>query len=68
MRRRAGVKSNNKRIHFGLFMGVGMFLAAFLLFPRGYGSAVAGAEVPDKATVQECLLKALETAPGGDDS
>jgi hypothetical protein len=43
-----------------------MFLvAAFLTFSACYGTAVAGDTAPDKAAVQECLLKALETAPGG---
>jgi phospholipase A1 len=53
-----------KRINFGLVMKAGMFLAAFLLFSTGYETAVAGGAAPDEAAVQECLLKALETAPG----
>jgi phospholipase A1 len=47
-------------------MGTRIFLvAAFLVFSACYGTAVAGDTAPDKAAVQECLLKALETAPGG---
>jgi len=59
------MKHKNKRFHSGALLGTGMFLvAAFLLFSACYGTAVAGDTAPDKADVQECLLKALETAPG----
>ena len=60
------MRHKNKRIHSGALMGTRIFLvAAFLVFSACYGTAVAGDTAPDKAAVQECLLKALETAPGG---
>ena len=60
------MKYNSKRIHSEALMGAGIFLvAAFLVFATCYGTAGAGDTAPDKAAVQECLLKALETAPGG---
>ena len=60
------MKHKSKRYHSGALLRTGMFLvAAFLTFSACYGTAVAGDTAPDKAAVQECLLKALETAPGG---
>lgn len=55
----------SKRIPLGVPMGTGMCLAAFLVFSACYGTAVAGDIAPDKTAMQECLLKAVETAPGG---
>jgi len=60
------MEHKSKRIHSGALMGTGIFLlVAFLVFSACYGTAVAGDTAPAKATAQECLLKALETAPGG---
>jgi phospholipase A1 len=58
------MKNNDKRAQVGLVKVFAIFLAAFVLFTTGHGTAIAGAEAPDKAAVQECLLKALKTAPG----
>ena len=54
----------SKKKYYGT-LGTGIFLAAFLVFFACHRTAAAGDTAPDKAAVQECLLKALETAPGG---
>ena len=58
------MKDDGKKNHYGV-LGAGMCLAAFLGFSACYGTAAATETAPDKAAVQDCLLKALENAPGG---
>jgi phospholipase A1 len=58
------MKHDGKKNHYGV-LGAGMCLVAFLGFSACYGTAVATETAPDKAAVQDCLLKALENAPGG---
>ena len=57
------MKPKSKKNYYGT-LGTRIFLAAFLVFFACHGTAVAGDTAPDKSAVQECLLKALETAPG----
>ena len=55
--------SGKKKQHFGMRVGGGLLLAAFLGFSAFYGTAEADT-APDKADLQECFLQALETVPG----
>lgn len=57
------MKHKNNKYHYNAVMGAGLFLAVLLGTSAWHAKAVA-AESPDTAAVQECLLKALESAPG----
>ena len=58
------MKLRSKINYYGT-LRAGIFLAAFFGGLVCYGVATAADNAPDKAAVQDCLFKALETAPDG---
>ncbi len=58
------MKHDSKKNHYGA-LGAGIFMAAALSFFAFNGETAAADNAPDKAAVQDCLLKVLETAPSG---
>jgi len=58
------MKHGGKKKYYGA-LRTGIFLAAFFGGAAFHGVAIATDGAPDKASVQDCLLKALETAPDG---
>jgi phospholipase A1 len=55
---------SNSKIDLGQIIKVGVFLTALLLFSTGHSIAGGNEPEPNKTALQDCLLKALETAPG----
>ena len=53
------------RINYFGMLGTGIFLVVILSGLVCHGVTVAADSDPDKAAVQDCLFKALETAPDG---
>jgi len=58
------MKLNSKKNYYGA-LRAGIFLTAFFGGLVCYGAATAAESSPDKTAVQDCLLRALETAPDG---
>lgn len=58
------MKLESKKNHYGA-LGAGIFLTSFFGVFACHGAAAAGEGRPDVTAVQDCLLKALATAPGG---
>ena len=58
------MEQRSKKNHRGAPAAAGIFVAAILSLTPCYGKAVAAGIEPDNTAVQECLLKALESAPG----